>query len=166
MANFCARCGIPLAIGSESDYCNEHGGPVAVPKSDAKIPCPYCSESIPASAKKCKHCGEFIEKKSGVRCKTCEVGVLRLEEKYRLSAPVVAIGYVLLLPSVLGIIGSCVVFAFTVGQSASGGQSADAGDIAIFSALVFFVGGLFGWLLVMKKKVLRCTNCSAIVPAS
>lgn len=27
-----------------------------------KINCPYCSEQILASAKKCKHCGEFIDK--------------------------------------------------------------------------------------------------------
>ena len=26
------------------------------------ISCPYCSEQILESAKKCKHCGEFIDK--------------------------------------------------------------------------------------------------------
>ena len=30
--------------------------------SQNKISCPYCSEQILASAKKCKHCGEFIDK--------------------------------------------------------------------------------------------------------
>lgn len=58
MANYCLRCGIPLAIGNETDYCNLHGGPPLAP--DATIRCPFCSEIIFASAKKCKHCGEFI----------------------------------------------------------------------------------------------------------
>ena len=31
-----------------------------------KIKCPYCSEQIIRTAKKCKHCGEFIDKDSRV----------------------------------------------------------------------------------------------------
>ena len=31
-----------------------------------KIKCPYCSEEILRTAKKCKHCGEFIDKDSRV----------------------------------------------------------------------------------------------------
>ena len=31
-----------------------------------KIKCPYCSEQILRTAKKCKHCGEFIDKDSRV----------------------------------------------------------------------------------------------------
>ena len=27
--------------------------------------CPYCSEEVQATAKKCKHCGEFLEKALG-----------------------------------------------------------------------------------------------------
>jgi len=30
------------------------------------IKCPYCSEQILRTAKKCKHCGEFIDKDSRV----------------------------------------------------------------------------------------------------
>ena len=32
--------------------------------SQNKISCPYCSEQILASEKKCKHCGEFIDKEA------------------------------------------------------------------------------------------------------
>ncbi len=41
-----------------------------------------------------------------------------------------------------------------------------ASGILVFFALAAFVGGLLGWLLIMKKKVLICTHCSAVVPAS
>jgi predicted nucleic acid-binding Zn ribbon protein len=33
--------------------------------SDAMKTCPYCSEEVQATAKKCKHCGEFLEKALG-----------------------------------------------------------------------------------------------------
>jgi hypothetical protein len=60
MANFCNLCGSPLPIGSGSTLCTKHGGPPLAP--DAIIKCPFCSEQILASAKKCKHCGEFLDK--------------------------------------------------------------------------------------------------------
>ena len=50
------------------------------------------------------------------------------------------------------------------------GADADVGatiaGLSIFLGIAFFVGGLLGWLLVMKKSVLCCDNCSAIVPTS
>jgi len=79
-----------------------------------------------------------------------------------MSTPVVAIGYIILVPSVLFII---VCVRSIVRISASDG-SAIASSILIFFALAAFVGGLLGWLLIMKKKVLCCTHCSAVVPAS
>jgi hypothetical protein len=32
--------------------------------------------------------------------------------------------------------------------------------------IAFFVSGLLGWLLVMKKRVLQCDVCGAVVNAS
>jgi len=46
-----------------------------------------------------------------------------------------------------------------VGATLIGGASA----FVLFSS---FIGGLLGWLLVMKKKVLQCMNCQAVVAAS
>lgn len=40
------------------------------------------------------------------------------------------------------------------------------GGIAIFLIIGCFVGGLLGWLLVMKKKVLQCKLCSSVLAAS
>lgn len=40
------------------------------------------------------------------------------------------------------------------------------GSFAIFLAVASFVSGLLGWLLVMKKRVLKCSVCGAVINAS
>jgi hypothetical protein len=40
------------------------------------------------------------------------------------------------------------------------------GGFAVVMGIASFVGGLLGWLLVMRKKVLQCSVCSAVVNAS
>lgn len=40
------------------------------------------------------------------------------------------------------------------------------GGFAIGLGISSFVGGLLGWLLVMKKRVLQCSVCGAVVNAS
>ena len=37
---------------------------------------------------------------------------------------------------------------------------------AIFGAVICFVSGLLGWLLIMKKVIIQCTACGAVTPAS
>jgi len=49
------------------------------------------------------------------------------------------------------------------------GAAAGAGIMGLGAALGFvmsLVGGLLGWLLTMRKKVLQCGSCSAVVAAS
>ena len=41
-----------------------------------------------------------------------------------------------------------------------------AGGFSFFLILVSFTGGLLGWILTMKKRVLKCTSCGATVAAS
>ena len=41
-----------------------------------------------------------------------------------------------------------------------------AAGIVIAIGIACFVGGLLGWLLVMKKRVLQCPVCGAVVNAS
>src|SRR5579863_2949791 len=49
-----------------------------------------------------------------VKCKTCDVGALRKIRKYRMSGIVVLIGYILLIPSVIGLLFSAIGFIRTV----------------------------------------------------
>lgn len=207
--------------------------------------------------------------RSGIpTCKICDSGTLRLKEVHRLSGPAVAIGFILLIPSVLGMLScAAMLLAFNtsvgaaLGINANGSrhpnQSAfdadfrqscakklrqgdqeegsytsqqlveqycectlsayketgsvteaaqsciqrgrdgtletptqdvdkfysgatsrpDAKGAALPVAflgntffiglgIAFFVSGLLGWLLVMKKRVLQCDVCGAVVNAS
>jgi hypothetical protein len=108
-----------------------------------------------------------------VRCKVCDAGTLLRRKKFRMSGPVVAIGYIFLIPSILGIIFSAFMLftAASLPHAANDVASADmatgiAGGVAIFFGIASFVGGLIGWLLVMKKQVLECNTCKAVVSAS
>lgn len=200
---------------------------------------------------------------SGIRCRVCERGVLIPRRRFRMSGPVVVIGFILLVPSVLGIIAGLLGLilsasaatgsgAQTVTQSPvateaqgevdfrrncatsgeasyrtslgrmpppgfvdrycdcallivkRGGSIQDAtqscaaeairggsgpntiaerpvitagagpnilglvlgGGVSIGVIIASFVGGLLGWLLVMRKSVLQCGVCSAVVSTS
>ncbi len=210
---------------------------------------------------------------SYLTCKVCDRGALSSKKVYRLSGPAVVIGYILLIPSILGIIScalmlvlinarwedtlgvhrsapsqsfqssfdssfrqSCAasvrrnyqaagvpappgqvekycecalstfketgsetttaetcnqrandgsletpdenVAAFYSGEITREGQDTAAGSrlfnffralgstFVIATGVGFFVGGLLGWLLVMKKRVLQCHFCGAVVNAS
>lgn len=162
--------------------------------------------------------------KNNPTCNTCNQGQLQPKKTFRLSGPVVAIGYIFLMPSICGIlfgalllfsVGSVTEDAFadveaqyardlqaaglsaqqiesarantidldtltdeqydaytTASLALSGGTIGTGAGVAIgggmsIGLIIFsFCSGLIGWLLVMKKNVLQCTNCSAIVAAS
>lgn len=142
MAAFCSTCGKPLEPGVK--FCGQCGAATNPANSAPSV---------------------VAGRQSGVTCKTCGVGVLRLEKRYRMSTPVVAIGYIILIPSLLFVLG-CVIGMFRLASLPASDSSSIATGMAFFFAVCAFVGGLLGWLLIMKKKVLVCTNCSAVVPAS
>jgi hypothetical protein len=108
-------------------------------------------------------------------CKVCERGLLVPKKMFRMSGPVVAIGFILLIPSALGIIAAAVLFFGLIASNVTGPSGAtDAPNVvnvvgqgfAIALGIASFVGGLLGWLLVMKKRVLKCSVCGATVNAS
>src|SRR5215831_6396487 len=150
-------------------------------------------------------------------CRTCGQGALVRRKTFRMSGPVVVIGFILLIPSVLGMLVGILtlvgvgmnipymtpetrasleaqqvpepviaqVAALTPQQrtavrnaqslvsgpwpgkaKARPGAFVVAGGLCLFVIVMSFVGGLFGWLLIMRKRVLQCTRCGAVVPAS
>ncbi len=163
-----------------------------------------------------------------IPCNTCGTGELKRKKKYRMSPVVVLIGYIILLPSILGMAIGGLTLAATgevtveaieetrvdaenrlqragippalitkvvdsqaitaadraglsqeqlrildevdlqvvASNAGTGIGAAMAGGFSVFLILSSFVGGLLGWLLVMKKKVLQCTSCQAVVAAS
>jgi len=163
-----------------------------------------------------------------IKCKVCEGGELKRKTAYRMSIPVVLIGYIFLIPSIIGMLigimglvgtgkasgevataGSTQVTADlrsknipepiitaivegkpvasidttgltdqqkTVVESAvmtkqaatigAGVGTAVAGGLSFGVIVMSFIGGLLGWLLVMKKKILKCNACGSIVAAS
>lgn len=145
----CTRCGSRNVEGAQ--VCGNCGAPV----SGVAIPNPAVSAN-PA-------------------CKVCDRGTLMRRKMRRLSGPAVAIGYILLIPSILGMAACAILFivglfaAVTAATHSSAFGTAFAGIWNLFDMLIgvgCFVGGLVGWLLIMKKHVLQCVYCGAVVDAA
>jgi hypothetical protein len=97
-----------------------------------------------------------------------------------MSDVVVVIGYILLFPSLIGmavtlaLTGYVIIVSIVLGAAAKDPQAFAAGSVfavftVAFGAAVFvscFVSGLIGWLLVMKKTVLRCNLCGMTIDAA
>lgn len=87
------------------------------------------------------------------------------------------IGYVITIPSILGIIFALLLFVsagsasnevMSTAQSDAeiAGAAIGAGigfGAAIFIGISSLAGGLVGWILIMKKKVFKCTTCGFIL---
>ncbi len=164
-----------------------------------------------------------------IQCHVCGQGQLFGAKIHRLSGPAVVIGYILLIPSILGILASLGFLALSwvgaasmatnklssaeiehlkaagvpqaleaklesgtpasqsemstltydqraavesanaqlaVAVAGSGCAAACGTGMASIGAVLSFVGGLVGWLLIMKKRVLQCNSCGATVAAS
>ena len=145
----CTRCGSRNVEGAR--FCGNCGAPA----SALAIPSP------PVSA--------------NPTCKICDRGTLMRRKIRRLSGPAVAIGYILLIPSILGMVGCAILLAVSllagVAGAAHGSAFATAfagiGAIAfVYIGILSFVFGLVGWLLIMKKHILQCVYCGAVVDAA
>jgi len=162
------------------------------------------------------------------QCQICGQGILKKRKKFRLSTPIVIIGYVILIPSIFCLLLSLFLL-LTVGVGGSqtneninsevktmledanipqpliekfmdhkqltaqeekglskqqlktfhdakskylSGKLVNGvaiGVVGIGSVIMLIVscfGGLIGWILTMRKKVLQCNACEAVVNAS
>jgi drug/metabolite transporter (DMT)-like permease len=127
---------------------------------------------------RCRRCGYLLphapvpERNSNARtghwqyptCKVCERGSLVQQKVFRMSGPVVAIGFFLLVPSVIGMLLCALALVQIVDQPDN--ASGSAAGIVIAIGIACFVSGLLGWLLVMRKRILQCPVCGAVVNAS
>jgi hypothetical protein len=107
-------------------------------------------------------------------CKICDRGTLMPRRIRRLSGPAIAIGYILLIPSILGMAACAILLIFSLLAGFAGAAHGSAfatafagiGTIAfVYIGISSFVFGLLGWLLIMKKDVLQCGYCGAVVNA-
>jgi len=93
---------------------------------------------------------------SKIVCKVCDTGHLTPITVHRLSGVSVGIGYLIVIPSVL----SAVVGALTGMENSHNGYQV---MIAIGWVIGSIMAGLLGFVLTMKKSVLRCDRCRACV---
>lgn len=117
---------------------------------------------------------EASDLKARPTCKICDRGTLMHRKIRRLSGPAVAIGYILLSPSIVGIAACAILLVISLFAGVAGAAHGSAiatafagiGSVAfIYLGICSFVFGLLGWLLIMKKDVLQCGYCGAVVNA-
>lgn len=91
-----------------------------------------------------------------ISCRVCgQSGGISKNKIRRLSGPAVVIGYLFLIPSVLGMASGLMTMC-------AGGRTAISLGMGLFLLIGSFVGGLVGWILTMKKTVLLCANCKGV----
>lgn len=90
-----------------------------------------------------------------------------------MSNTVVTIGYILLVPSLVGMAAAVALWAVTILAAVNTRDPALSALGIGLSTVTYllvgvaaFVSGLLGWLLVMKKTILQCDFCGAVTPAS
>jgi hypothetical protein len=104
-----------------------------------------------------------------VKCKVCDTGMLERKEVYRMSTFVVLVGWICLAPAILGMGISLFALLAVIVRA---GSSADSPPVvvgmswAVLALIASLVSGLLGWLLTMKKRILQCDHCGAVIPAS
>ena len=103
----------------------------------------------------------------GLNCQACGGEKTMKPAKVSKMSPVVqVIGWLLTIPSILGILFSGFIFLSsllatgTAEDPSVGGAALVAGTgTAVCTALSSLIGGLLGYILIMKKKVWKCNQC-------
>jgi hypothetical protein len=146
--------------------------------TDYEAPPPSDLDYLAAAAARPGRLGRSQSRRGsvGINCNLCGHGVMRKRKVYRMSAVVVVIGYIILLPSVACMmIGALVLLSGLLGLSIDKVRADNPGAGIALGLLGSswicwtagcLVSGLLGWLLVMTKTVWKCSSCGAIIAAS
>ena len=95
-------------------------------------------------------------------CKVCGRGELKRKKIFRFNLPVVLIGFFVLIP---GLIGMWVGLSMFTSMPADPAMLVSTMLLGFVITCVSFIGSLLGWFLTMRRAVLRCSICSAIINA-
>ena len=102
-------------------------------------------------------------------CKACDTGTMGPTRVYRSGVVVAAMGYVLIVSAVLGVLLGIYMYVDTnTGRASSGDVNVAAMGAGCAGILVLgsLVGGLLGLVFIRKKTLLECDNCGAVVAES
>lgn len=72
------------------------------------------------------------------------------------------IGYIILIPSMIGLFIACVILGTSVASADAAGLAFGFG-FAAFIAVTSIVSGLIGWILIMDRKVFKCSVCGFVL---
>lgn len=109
------------------------------------------------------------------RCHLCQAGRMVQRKIHVMPWPVVVIGYLFLIPSFLGMAFWASFALMTAAEAGVFSQRSQAfavgwGVVGVGVSGVWivlcFMAGLFGYLLVMRRRKLQCTLCRATWSAS
>ncbi len=115
---------------------------------------------------KCEHRME-VEKYSttiNLNCKACDgVKTMIGTEINRFSSVVVIIGWIIAIPSILGILFSLLSVVVYLSSSSDTLALGLGVGLSIILGILSLISGLLGYILIMKKKVYKCNVCGFII---
>ena len=99
-----------------------------------------------------------------INCKACDGKESMIPVKIsRMSPAVQVIGWIITVPSIIGVVFSFIMFfKFGFMKGNAFGSMLGTG-LMLFTGIASLVGGLIGYLLIMTKKVFKCTLCGAVI---
>lgn len=113
-----------------------------------------------------------------IDCGTCKSeGTMKPTKVPKFSFMPRLIGYIIVIPSLLGMLFA-VLMMFSTGQATTEVMEISQTDaekagvalgatigvgISLLVGISSLVGGLIGWLLIMKRKVYKCVQCGFIL---
>lgn len=100
-----------------------------------------------------------------IDCQACKLeGGMEKAIVPKFSGMLRFIGYVIAAPSLFGMFVSAYAGCMVVSDGTGAGVVGFGVSMLMFCASA--VGGVIGWLLLVKKKVFRCTRCGFILDRS